>query len=69
MTKKRISREEARRWAQEGAQLLFDGQAKKGHPLEAGQGDLKTEEDVLQVRENIEETLMREIEREYILYD
>lgn len=60
---------DARKIVQEGVDIFFEEMKKGGCPIEAGGGDIETEEDVAKIRQEMEGITWTAIRSQYILYD
>jgi hypothetical protein len=69
MEKEKISRSDALRIAQEISDMPFKELEKRGHRINVGEGNIKTEEDIVKLRQNIEGSIWNAIKAQYILYD
>lgn len=66
---KKMRRNDARKIVYEIADTLFKETERRGHHIRVGEGDIKTERELVGIRQDIEVSLWREMRSQYDLDD
>ena len=65
--REKMCKTEARKIVQEGVDIFFEEMKKGGCPMEVGYGDIKTEEDVAEIHQEMERITWSAIRSQYTL--
>lgn len=63
----KMRKTEARKIVQEGVDIFFEEMKKGGCPIEVGRGDIRTEEDIAKIHQEMEGITWSAIKSQYIL--
>ena len=63
----KMRKREARKIVQEGVDIFFEEMKKGGCPIEVGRGDIRTEEDIAKIHQEMEGITWSAIRSQYIL--
>lgn len=63
----KIERSKAQEWVQKVMSDFLEEMKKQGVPLEVGVGDMKTEEDLLKIKKDMETQIWRCIESQHVV--